>query len=266
MAQPYTEHTLKLPDGIEILYTDSGAPPTPDYTTLVVLHGTGFNGYGFVPLHAHAHKHNLRTILWNRRDYHGSTKYTNEELADLHAGRRIFQDRQALQIAWFLEHFIEHEKTPKVTADRTARGFILLGWSSGCSVVLALFADPSIFPPGLYDTVEPYLRSLVLYDPPVVALGYPPPEVEGFYDPFNDPECTSPDQAFDNFQKWITSYFKHPDIASGNPSGMSFEKFTPKRTISGWTEEEMAKYCEKFGAIRSIFPLFVFYHTHTGTS
>ncbi|KAJ7474285.1 hypothetical protein FB451DRAFT_1035468 [Mycena latifolia] len=145
------------------------------------------------------------------------------------------------------------EKTPQVNADRTAGGFILLGWSSGCPVVLTLFVDPSVFSLGLYDIVEPYLRSRVLYDPPFTGLGYPPPEVDVIYDPFNDPECTSPDQLFDKFQQWAASYLKHSDIAAGSPSEMSFEKFTPKRTISRWPEEEKAKYCQKFGAIRAIF-------------
>jgi hypothetical protein len=44
LSQFYTEHTAILPDGIEIYYTDSGAPRSNDYTTLVVLHGSGFNG------------------------------------------------------------------------------------------------------------------------------------------------------------------------------------------------------------------------------
>jgi hypothetical protein len=40
----FTEHTIKLPDGIELLYTDSGVPNTTSYTTLIVLHGIAFNG------------------------------------------------------------------------------------------------------------------------------------------------------------------------------------------------------------------------------
>ncbi|KAJ7671871.1 hypothetical protein B0H17DRAFT_192843 [Mycena rosella] len=266
MARPYTEHTLKLPDGIEILYTDSGAPQTADYTTLVIIHGTGFNACmcsssydvisfigcsldGFVRLQEHAHKHNLRIVAWNRRGYHGSTKYTDEELADLKAGRKIFLDRLAVQTAWFLEHFIKHEKTPKATADRAAGGFILLGWSFGNVTALALFADPAVIPKALYETVEPHLRSLVLYDPPFQALGYPHPMPTGVYDPFKDPECTTPEELYENFKQWVASYYKHPDIATGHPSGMSFEKRTDKRTISQWTEEEKTTYCDTISAI-----------------
>lgn len=44
LFQFYNEYTVKLPDGVEIYYTDSGAPRSNDYTTLVILHGSGFNG------------------------------------------------------------------------------------------------------------------------------------------------------------------------------------------------------------------------------
>ncbi|KAJ7139183.1 Alpha/Beta hydrolase protein [Mycena epipterygia] len=250
-AKLYTEHTLTLPDGIDILYTDSGAPDTPDYTTLVVLHGTGYNGYGFVLLHAYAHKYNLRIILWNRRDYHGSTKYSDAELADLWAGRKSFQDRLAIHTAWFLEHFVGHENTPKVTADRKAGGFILVGWSGGNCTTLALFADPTAIPKPLYEHIEPHLRSLVLYDPACISLGYPPPPTEGIYDPFTDPEATTSDKLFDIFQPWVSSYFTHPDIASGDPAGLSREKLSDKQTTSQWTEEQMAKCYDKQAAIRS---------------
>ncbi|KAJ7073464.1 hypothetical protein B0H15DRAFT_925649 [Mycena belliarum] len=259
MAQPYTEHTLKLPDGVEIRYTDSGAPQTVDYTTLVVIHGTGFNGYCFLKLHELAHKYNLRIAIMNRRDYHGSTMFSDEDLADMHAGRRIFQDRLATQVAWFLQHFIEHESTPTVSADRTSGGFLLMGWSSGCSVALAPFADRDVLPSALYDAVEPYLRSLVLYDPPVHTLGYLPPAGTG-YDPFKDPECTNPDMLFKMFQLWTASYFSHPDIASGAPQGISVEKYTPKRTTKDWTEEQMARCFEKAAAARSALPASVLPH------
>src|ERR1700761_1477391 len=130
--QAYTENTLKLPDGVEIRYTDSGAPDTTDYTTLVGFHGTGFNSCTFhllrttgtsnncdppadhmVGLHEHAHKYNMRTVLCNRRDYHGSTPYSDAELEELYAGDQRFQDRLALKVARILEHFVRQEHTPR---------------------------------------------------------------------------------------------------------------------------------------------------------
>jgi hypothetical protein len=39
----FTE-TPRLPEGIELFYTDSGAPNAVHCTTHVVLHGSGFSG------------------------------------------------------------------------------------------------------------------------------------------------------------------------------------------------------------------------------
>ncbi|KAJ7129097.1 hypothetical protein C8R46DRAFT_925683 [Mycena filopes] len=250
----YSERTLGLPDGVEIRYTDSGAPNTLDYTTMVFIHGTGFNGYGFTQLHEYASRYNLRIIICNRRDYHGSTKYDDQELVELAAGSKTFQDKLGLQMAWFLEHFIKHEATPKVSPDRRTGGFLLVGWSFGNAATLALLADPSVIPPPVYQIVEPYLRSLVLYDPPSLALGYPSSGIQEKYDVLADPDCTTPDQFFKTFQNWVTSYYEHPDIAGGLASGVSFEKCSEKKTIDRWTPEEILTLCEKDAAIRTDIP------------
>jgi len=195
-------------------------------------------------------------ILWNRRDYRGSTKYTDAELEDLKAGRKVFQDRLAIQLAWFLEHFINHENTPKLSLDRKSGGFIVLGWSFGNATTLSLFADPAVIPKALYDTIEPYVMSLVLYDPPYTALGYELPGQESVYDPWSDPDYPTPEGMYDNFQHWVSSYYKHPDIASGKPSGMSFEKRTAKRTYATWTDEQKEKYFDKEAAVRCELPAY----------
>ncbi|KAJ7135835.1 Alpha/Beta hydrolase protein [Mycena epipterygia] len=250
----YTENTIKLPDGIELLYTDSGAPDTASYTTLVVLHGSGFNGDGFVRLHDHARSNNLRIIVWNRRGYRGSTKYTDKELDDLRAGRKVFQDRLALQTARFLEHFIDLENTPHLAADRKTGGFILMGWSFGTATTLALFSDRKVIPEELYNKVEPYIMSLALYDPPHIALGYVLPGQEKFYNPFADSDYPTPEETYDNFQHWVSSYYKHPNIESGNPSGLSFDKRTEKRTILDWTQEQKERYFDREAAVQTELP------------
>ncbi|KAF7351525.1 Aminodeoxychorismate synthase [Mycena sanguinolenta] len=242
----YTEHTVKLPDGIELFYTDSGPLDSASYTTLVVLHGSAFTGDGMVPLHRFAHQNDLRVILLNRRDYPGSTKYTDAELEDLKAGRRIFQDRLAIQLAWFLEHFIDHENTPKLSADR----------NFGNATALSLFSNPDAIPKPLYQTIEPYLMSLVLYDPPHIALGYVLPGQDSVYDPWTDPDYPTPEAVYDNFKHWVSSYYKHPDIASGKPSGMSFEKRTERRTYTTWNDEQRAKYFNTTAAVRTELPAY----------
>ncbi|KAJ7635145.1 Alpha/Beta hydrolase protein [Roridomyces roridus] len=252
----HTEHTLKLPDGIDILYTDSGAPNSPFYTTLLMLHGSGFSGDGLVGLHAHAHKNNLRLIIWNRRDYRGSTKYTDAELEDLKAGRKVFQDRLAMQMAWFLEHFIRNENTPKLSEDRKTGGFILAGWSFGNATLLSLFSDPGVLPKELYEIIEPYVMSFVLYDPPYTALGYTAEWQPEVYDPWTDPDYPTPAGLYDNFQHWVSSYYKHPDVASGKPSGMSFEKRTERRTYTSWSNEQKASYFDTTAAVRCELPAY----------
>ncbi|KAJ7088202.1 hypothetical protein C8R43DRAFT_297737 [Mycena crocata] len=258
MEQLYSEHTLKLPDGVEIFYTDSGPPKSSDYTTLLVLHGTGFNGYGFVRLHAYAHKHNMRTILWNRREYYGSTPYNEAELADMRAGRQSFLNHQAVQLTWFLEHFIAHENTPRVSADRTTGGFVVMGWSAGVPPTLALVASPDAIVGSVYETIEPYLRSLVVYDPPFLVLGYPALDAEGVRDPFNDPGCTTLDQVFESFYEWAAGYYAHRGVETGDPAGLSFESRKDKRSSDQWTAEDKAKFYDKHAAIRCMIPLFVF--------
>ncbi|KAJ7238346.1 Alpha/Beta hydrolase protein [Mycena haematopus] len=256
MAQ-YTEHTCTLSDGVNIFFTDSGAPAAADYTTLVVFHGTGFNGFSLTPLHQHAHQHNFRTILCNRRGYYGSTQYTDDEIAELHEGDKAFQDRLALQIARLLEYFIEHQHTPRPTDDGKKGGFILMGWSFGGASALALLSDPAAIPGQLYETIEPYLRSLVLYDPPFEALGHSPPPLPELYNAFADPAYTTFDAKFINFQYWISSYSKHPNIASGDAAGMFVAKppaDTANSTFGRWTDEEKARYTDKAAAIRVDLP------------
>lgn len=93
-----------------------------------------------------------------------------------------------------------------------------------------------------------------MLDPPHLALGYELPGQESVYDPFNDPDCPTPEATYDNFKHWVSSYYQHPDIASGKLSGMSFAKRTEKRTYTSWSEEQRAKYFDGEAAVRSELP------------
>jgi hypothetical protein len=93
-------------------------------------------------------------------------------------------------------------------------------------------------------------------DPPFTALGLPGSET--FYQPMADPDYSALEEKYVNFQHWVTSYYKHPDIASGKPSGLSSAKRTDKRTINSWSEEEKEKCFDVVAAARSDFPLCVF--------
>lgn len=70
-------------------------------------------------------------LIWSRRDYCGSTPYTEVELEDIREGKKTFLDKVATHNAWFMEHFIKHENTPKKSADSKTGEFVLMGWSFG---------------------------------------------------------------------------------------------------------------------------------------
>ncbi|KAJ7605118.1 hypothetical protein DFH06DRAFT_1385377 [Mycena polygramma] len=131
-----------------------------------------------------------------------------------------------------------------------------MGWSMGNATLLSLFSDPTVIPKALYDTIEPYLRSIVMYEPAYLALGYPRPADERWYNPFADPDYTTGDEIYENFHHWVSSYYTHPDIASGKASGISYAKRTDKRTVNAWTEEEKEKYFDKVAAVRSELPAY----------
>ncbi|KAJ7090990.1 hypothetical protein C8R44DRAFT_750742 [Mycena epipterygia] len=59
------------------------------------------------------------------------------------------------------------------------------------------------------------------------------PETDGIYIPLSDPNTTTLE--LQRFPAWISSYYKHRNIASGDPSGISF---ADRQTISQWTEEK----------------------------
>ncbi|KAG6875672.1 hypothetical protein C0992_002879 [Termitomyces sp. T32_za158] len=158
-----TSHTYTLIGDIKVFFTDSGPPPaSTDYTTLIVLHGSAFTGHGFERLHDYAHRYNLRTVIWNRRDYYGSTKYTDAEIDDLNNGKKVFLDRLAIQVADFLKQYIEKESVPKISADRKTGGFAIMGWSMGTATAMPLFSDPALISPELYALLEQYVKDLIL--------------------------------------------------------------------------------------------------------
>ncbi|KAK7037590.1 hypothetical protein VNI00_011082 [Paramarasmius palmivorus] len=265
--ETFTSRTFTLSDGINIFFTDSGAPRnSTDYTTVLVLHGSAFNGHGFEKLHDYAHEYNIRTIVWNRRDYPGSTRYTNEELAELQQGKRVFIDRLGFQVADFIKQLIEKEKIPKATLDRKAGGVAIMGWSMGTATAMALFSDPSIISPEVHDHLKEYVKDLILdvlitharkIDSPHLCFAYEIPEGEKIYDPWTDPNCTTPEELYQNFGFWVSSFYDHPDPLSGKLSDMDIRTRTNEATLIKWTPEELSKYYTQDAAVRSELRMYV---------
>ncbi|KAH8114764.1 hypothetical protein DFH11DRAFT_1508701 [Phellopilus nigrolimitatus] len=220
-------HTAQIDsDGTQFAYIDSGAPQSDTYTTVVCVHGYTFNALNFSRLLPLAHKHDLRIIAPNRRDYAGSTPFSDIELdvlngKDDHAHMDFLQKR-GLEIARFLVWIISEKKIPQ--SNGTSGGLALLGWSLGNVTTLSFLAHLGSYPQEIIATLEPYLRTFCLYDIQNTYLGYPSPE--GAYSPFSDPEIPQ-DMVDAAFAKWISSYYAHPaysDISAGGTSpGCSIE-------------------------------------------
>ncbi|KAF9259299.1 hypothetical protein L218DRAFT_974660 [Marasmius fiardii PR-910] len=253
----FTKHTYVLSEDIQIFFTDSGPPPNyNDYTTLVVFHGSAFNGFGFERLHGVASQHNLRTIVWNRRDYPGSTPYTDFELGNLKLAPKTFMNRIGSQIGEFLAKFIEQEKIPKATDDGKAGGIAIMGWSMGTATAMSLFSHSDILPPQTYSMLEQYVKDLVLNDSPYLCFGFKFPSEVPTYDPWTDTDAKTPQEKYQRFLVWASSFYDHPNPESGDLCDIDLiSKGTADNTITKWSNEEFERYFNKEAAVRSEFPM-----------
>ncbi|KAF7302894.1 AB hydrolase-1 domain-containing protein [Mycena kentingensis (nom. inval.)] len=236
-----TENTLKLANGTQFLYTDSDAPTdSADYRTLVGFHGTGFNSATFDRLHQHAHNYNLRTIFVNRRDYRGSTPYSDEEMEDLNTGKEGAYEGVGLEVAQILEQLV----------DVGAQRMLVMAWSSGSTLLVSFLGNPDAIPSALNAKLQPRIEGFVIYDAVYQMVGAPPaPEVTMS---FLTPEVIAggPQSMSDAFEWWIAGHYVHPDLASGLPSCL-FSGNATRSTIDALSPEERARWCESAPGIRS---------------
>ncbi|KAI0755806.1 hypothetical protein C8Q74DRAFT_1305448 [Fomes fomentarius] len=230
---------------------DTGAPVgaqgdvSSDYTTIVLIHGFAWHSEIFTPLIARAPQHNARIVLLNRRDYRGATPYAPDELAVLQAATvaedthhlqatlRAFMAARAREVYDFLGWFVgEHHIPPACPNSENAKegGIVLAAWSFGTVLTTALLANIATFPASARGVeLRKYVRRIIFYDPPYLALGFPPmPEA---YNPLSDPTI-APKDATRAFAAWVSGYYAHPSMAldsdpDENPSNLVLERRTP---------------------------------------
>ncbi|KAH9924415.1 uncharacterized protein B0H18DRAFT_1211859 [Fomitopsis serialis] len=189
--------------GSQYYYEDTGAPhQSSDYTTLILVHGAGFQGAVFEPLFAHAAARNMRLVAVNMRDYYGSTPYSASELADLGS---TDVERQAkairargLEILTFLLWFIRKESIPPLLPATEAEDWAMEGYH--------YWADE--LAPNDVEFLAGYMRALVLYDPAPRAFGAPMSSLQDSYNPLND-SSLSPEQMKRVFPSWVSGYYTH---------------------------------------------------------
>ena len=113
----------------------------------------------------------------NRRDYPGSTPYTEEELAlvdpppvdasteDMEEAKKNgleFMEHRAREVYEFLEDLVRRERVPSANPADNTGGIVLGGWSYGGVWMQALLAFVDSFPVRDVD-LSKYVRRVVCY-------------------------------------------------------------------------------------------------------
>ncbi|EMD37518.1 hypothetical protein CERSUDRAFT_49933, partial [Gelatoporia subvermispora B] len=155
--------------GTVLYYEDTGVPEgARAYTTLILVHGTMFNGAIFRRMYPYAASNNLRIVSVNKRDYVGSTPYTTEELSAVQGTaeeQKAIIDADGVRLAHFIAWFIETEKIPPILEAKDGTrigGFALAGWSSGNVVTISLLGNANKLPETTREFLGSYFRTLVV--------------------------------------------------------------------------------------------------------
>ncbi|EKM57442.1 uncharacterized protein PHACADRAFT_138618 [Phanerochaete carnosa HHB-10118-sp] len=198
-------------EGISICYQDTGAPDgSSTYTTLVCTHGAMINSSMWDRMGPYASKYGLRMISLNERDYAGSSPHTKEELAQItspdgevqaHAVRR-----SGLEMAQFLAYVCRALNVPVISGEGAKKqgGLVLVAWSASGIAALSMLGDPRTMGSDLTATLAPYLRKVILHDPPSVVFGETPDL--GIPWPVTDPTIP-PERIPDAIIDWVSSSF-----------------------------------------------------------
>ena len=123
----------------------------------------------FQRLVPYAATHGLRLVRVNMRDYRGSSKFTEEELAaitdgDADSQAAVFKD-MGLQVAAFLEHFSKKHAIPRITESngKARGGIVLLAWSMGCIFATSMLGHALSLPESTKESLDQYLRTVILH-------------------------------------------------------------------------------------------------------
>ncbi|EKM49940.1 uncharacterized protein PHACADRAFT_213720 [Phanerochaete carnosa HHB-10118-sp] len=245
--------------GTSIYYEDSGAPDGyPRYTTVVFVHGTLINSATFQRMLPYAPKHGLRMITMNCRDYRGSSPYTTEELADIVSSDIDVQAsvvrKWGREVALFLAYVCQVLRTPAIAGEGAKKegGVVLVTWSSGGIAALSILGDPQTLGDDLAATLTPYLRKIILYDPPSRAYGFMLDA--GFAFPLVDPSIP-PEKKADAFLDWASAYHTAiPDGVAITPEALLKYNIALPRTptLRTLAPEDLERTIDRTVATRSV--------------
>ncbi|KIY68488.1 alpha/beta-hydrolase [Cylindrobasidium torrendii FP15055 ss-10] len=181
-------HKASSPSG-KLAFIDSGAPPnTESYKTIIAVHGVMFTYEVFQKCVDLAPEKGIRFVTVSRRGYPGSPALDSSSDDPAKKFELLGSD-----LLHFLDSFVEEHNIP------TENGVVLLAWSFGAAHVMGAISQrcPS------------YIKSIVLYDPPLPVFGAALPEHSKTASAMQDP---SPDNLRAHAQ-WLSAYFAHPHFA-----------------------------------------------------
>ncbi|KAH8989578.1 alpha/beta-hydrolase [Lactarius akahatsu] len=220
-------------------FLDTGPPPIhqKDYVTLVMVHGRGGTADFFSRLLPLAGKLGARVVAINRRDYPGSTPFSEEDRALLfsttydtpaasdHADH--YMKARAGEFYDFLSQLVKSEELP-------INSIILAGWSLGTAFVNSFLAYGPSFDLELWGAgLSQHIRRVIAYDPPSLAMGYPFPD--GYYFPLNDPPIS---QEKEVFPSWVTGHYADGDTLETLSLRNALDE--PSPTITRMSHEDLA--------------------------
>ncbi|KAH7928839.1 hypothetical protein BV22DRAFT_1044343 [Leucogyrophana mollusca] len=225
---------LSLQNNVKYHYKDSGAPDSEAYTTLVFIHGMGFNGGAFKKILSIAASQKCRVVSLYRRDYAPTTPFRDDERALLQQGadHESFIRKQGVEIAQFLLAFIRANDIPSTNSGLGEGGVVLVGWSLGAVHAHAMFAYLDALPEEEAAELAHYLHTVVLHDHSAVAMGFQNPpayDISLWYNPDEE-------KRFKLFNDWVTGYYEHGNVLSKNTtrpeSVLEFNTPTSKKAAS----------------------------------
>ena len=179
--------TIKVEGNIEFYYEDSGTDDLDlsDYSTVVLIHGMGFNGGEFSliviyvlisnlffsspaifrKMFPYGPSHNYRLVSLYRRGYAPSSPWTEGEVSlykssNAEDGKKHLR-LAGLQIARFLLEFATSQGIPKHNEARKTGGIHLIGWSLGTMFLQAVLANLDGLAAEELDLLEGYLRTFL---------------------------------------------------------------------------------------------------------
>ena len=103
-------------------------------------------------------------ILVNLRDYPGSSRYSNADMAALRSSnlteQRQMLDARGVEVAAFLSWLIKTQNIPPISHEG---GFGLLAWSWGNTITMSFLAQATKLANAEQETIGKYLRALVFF-------------------------------------------------------------------------------------------------------